>query len=202
MFINDSYSAEATVIQMDSFDCVLSNPPFGKGKAPHNVDYLFSHKMRIKKDVSRNCMSNFDESIDVLGMKATVDLDSLYVEHCINAAKKGGRIAVLIPNGFLSNSSTLPERIYTLSSCDLLASIGLPKETFLKGNTSVSTGILSFKKKFNKKANQSHDIFMAMIDDIGWDSRLRSTNKDDSVEVTEAFQQFQHDVFCPAQREQ
>lgn len=74
---------------------------------------------------------------------------AMYIERCLEQLDEGGRLVILIPEGFLfaHNSKTSKYREHILESCTLEALISLPIGVL--PNTSVKTSILVISKKMS-----------------------------------------------------
>lgn len=67
--------------------------------------------------------------------------DGVCVLHCFNAVKKGGKVALVVPEGFLYRDDLIAVRRYILDNAKLSAVVSLPKEVFLP-YAKVKTNIL------------------------------------------------------------
>ena len=84
--------------------------------------------------------------------------DSICVQHCIkavNSASKDGRIAIVVPEGFLFRKDLARVREYLLSKCQLQSIISLPQGVFLP-YTGVKTDII-YAVKVNQNRRTSED---------------------------------------------
>jgi type I restriction enzyme M protein len=82
--------------------------------------------------------------------------DSVCVQHCmkaVNAASENGRIALVVPEGFLFRKDISKTRELLLKNCDLQSVISLPQGVFLP-YTGVKTNIL-YATKVNQKLKAS-----------------------------------------------
>jgi type I restriction enzyme M protein len=82
--------------------------------------------------------------------------DSICVQHCmkaINSASENGRIALVVPEGFLFRKDLSKTRELLLKNCDLQSVISLPQGVFLP-YTGVKTNIL-YATKVNQKLKAS-----------------------------------------------
>ena len=78
--------------------------------------------------------------------------DSICVQHCmkaINSAAENGRMAIVVPEGFLFRKDLAKTREYLLDHCQLQSIISLPQGVFLP-YTGVKTDII-YATKVNKK---------------------------------------------------
>lgn len=82
--------------------------------------------------------------------------DSICVQHCmkaINSASDNGRMALVVPEGFLFRKDLAKTREYLLNHCELQSIISLPQGVFLP-YTGVKTDII-YATKVNKKIKSS-----------------------------------------------
>lgn len=82
----------------------------------------------------------------------TTNGDSICVQHCIKAVNSmslNGRMAIVVPEGFLFRKELTKTREYLLKNCQIQSIISLPQGVFLP-YTNVKTDII-FATKVNKK---------------------------------------------------
>lgn len=82
--------------------------------------------------------------------------DSICVQHCmkaINSTAPNGRMALVVPEGFLFRKDLTKTREYLLNHCELQSVISLPQGVFLP-YTGVKTDII-YATKVNQKVNPS-----------------------------------------------
>lgn len=83
--------------------------------------------------------------------------DSICVQHCIRAIDRtaeNGRIAIVVPEGFLFRKDLQKTRKYLLEKCELQSIISLPTGVFLP-YTGVKTNVI-YLKKINKKSSKKY----------------------------------------------
>ena len=119
----ETYTDEFGNVHHRGFDIVLANMPYSQ-KTKHGALY----------DLSSN------------------NGDSICVQHCmkaINSAAENGRMALVVPEGFLFRKDLAKTREYLLDHCQLQSIISLPQGVFLP-YTGVKTDII-YATKVNKK---------------------------------------------------
>lgn len=132
------------------FDMVFTNPPFG-----------------TKVEVDQEIAERYE-----LNSKAP---EVLFIEACYNFLKPGGKMAIVLPDGILSNPNTEAVRLWILRHFKILASIDLPVETFLP-QVGVQASLLFLQKKSDEEMlipieDEDYDIFMAIVEKVGKDRR-------------------------------
>ena len=122
-----TYTDENGAVHHNGFDIVLANMPYSQ-KTKHGSLY----------DLPSN------------------NGDSICVQHCmkaINSASENGRMALVVPEGFLFRKDLTKTREYLLDHCQLQSIISLPQGVFLP-YTGVKTDII-YATKVNQKTRAS-----------------------------------------------
>lgn len=122
-----TYTDEKGVVHHNGFDIVLANMPYSQ-KTKHGSLYDLP----------------------------STNGDSICVQHCIkaiNSAAENGRMALVVPEGFLFRKDLAKTREYLLEHCQLQSIISLPQGVFLP-YTGVKTDII-YATKVNKKVKSS-----------------------------------------------
>jgi len=138
------------------FDIVMTNPPFAGNIKEEGVkaEYQLAYK---KGNMSNN-------------LYKTVDRDKLFIERCLQLLKPGGRMAIVLPQGDLSNPTTEYVRKWIMDQARILAVVGLHTNTF-KPHTGTKTSILFLRKwRENEKIPKDYEIFFAVSKKPGKDS--------------------------------
>lgn len=146
------------------FDIVLANPPFGASIKSKDVTYLDSFELGKNKDKERNTQKS----------------EILFVERCIKFAKKGtGRIALVLPEGLITNCSLQYVRDYIIQNCQILASISLPESAFSHFGAGIKSSVLILRRKNDDEAMKDYPIFMAVAKYVG----ISSTGREEDNEL-------------------
>lgn len=146
-----------------TFDIVLSNPPFGA---------------TIKKKESKH-LKNFDLGMNGTKERATQKSEILFIERCIEFAKpKTGRIAIVVPEGVMTNTSLQYVRDYILKHCELQASISLPESAFSHFGAGIKSSVLFLRKKGEKEKLEDYPVFMGVAKQVGIDSTGREEDNE------------------------
>lgn len=148
------------------FDLILTNPPFGK----------------ILGDENRSSL----ESFHLAQKKKSIPFEIIALERCSQFLKKGGKLAIVLPDGNLANSQTQYFRDWLLANFILKAVVSLPTETFAPYGTTTKTS-LCFFQKFKKETDKDfdYDIAFYKLDNIGYDGTGRAI---DGSEVSDAIE--------------
>lgn len=166
------------------FDLILTNPPFGAviKRTEKGDGYLeqFELQRYLGKnyDLGKNHPENGAKSgSQVVKARASVKTEVLFLERVHTFLKPGtGRAAVVLPDGILTNSSLKGVRHWLLDHFQLLAVVSLPQFAFSHYDASVKASIV-FLRRLADGDTVSNDepIFMALVDNIGYDATGRKT---------------------------
>jgi len=94
-------------------------------------------------------------------------IEILFAERFIQLAKPGGWIAIIIPDGILTNSNSHYVREFISNRAKVEAIVSLPRETFKNAGTSAKTSILFLRKlKQGDKPENNYPIFLASVEKV------------------------------------
>ena len=161
----------APAIEEGTFDVVLSNPPFG---AHDDLPRILKHYE--------------------LGKGKRQKRETLLLERQIRLLRPGGRIAVVIPEGVLSNKTRDRKlREYILRECVVKAVIRLPQDTFKKSEGAACTSILYAVKKNpdDPKARDQGNVFLARAEYIGIAPSGKPIPENDLLAIREQYRRFE-----------
>ena len=151
---------------------ILTNPPFGSKVTNERVLKDFAGRDGVTKKNGKVVKS--------------VPQEVAFVNRCLEFLAPRGRLAIVLPDGVLANSSMQDVRDWILRWAKLKAVISLPLETFTPYGAGVKTSILVLEKRtialipkgqleLGQVAVEEEDyqVYMAKIDDIGYDATGR-----------------------------
>lgn len=148
VFKHDGFVDVEGIIYGEKFNICFTNPPFGAFET--NIDLL--NKYELGKN--RNSQAR----------------EILAIERCLRLVKKGiGIVAMVLPDGILNNDRNKYVREYIHRNAEVLAVIGLNKETFEGYNTKTKTSIVFLRRKNEESefANK-YPVFMAVCSNSGY----------------------------------
>lgn len=160
---------DAPGIEESGFDIVLTNPPFGA------------------RDDTPRILSNFE-----LGKGAAQKREVLLLERHIRLLQPGGKLAVVIPEGILSNRNDKVIRNLILRDCIVKAVIRLPQDAFKMSEGAACTSVLYAVKKDseNAKLREQGDVFLARAEYIGISPAGRPIPQNDLLTIRENFRRW------------
>lgn len=174
------------------YDVVLTNPPFGAniqvGTAETLSKFDLAYKYRKTKEGPAVKTDSINESVAP---------QVVFMEQCVNLAKAGGTIGIVVPESMISNKKYSYVVEYILRSCYIRAIVGMPDVLFKtsgKGGTHTKTCLLVLEKK-KKEDRKDYRIFMAEAKWCGHDSRGREIPKDDLPDILDTYFKFKNDEY-------
>ena len=138
-------------IMLGRFDVVLANPPFGKDIKVSGAEKLEQYDLGHKyKNGVKTSKIEDDQNPQVL-----------FVERCIQLAKDGGRIGLILPETYFHAPSTkiVSEK---MTQHNVIALIDLPHNTFRPFNNAKCVAII-----FQKNRPQQETIKMIAAEEMG-----------------------------------
>ena len=135
--------------QNGGFDVILTNPPFaGDVRERQLLDryHLAQGKPRVERDI-------------------------LFLERCVNLLRPGGRMAIVLPQNKFSAAAYGSLREWLLRETRVLAVVGLGRHTFLPHTHQKACVLLLRKPLDGKQTQRDYEIFFAVSERDGKDSK-------------------------------
>lgn len=148
----DKKTGKKTEVEtVKKFDVIITNMPFSQ---------------TITRKVIKDGKTKIENHISPLYYNgiAKNNGDAACVLHCLRSLEKGGRMALVVPEGFLFRKDVADVRKFLLSKAKLQAVISLPQGTFFP-YTGVKTDILYFTDAH--KPNTQKDYWFFDVKNIG-----------------------------------
>lgn len=169
------------------FDILMTNPPFGsKGKVTDKkILKQFELGYKWKQDKTTEKWIKTDE------LQNGQVPDILFIERCLQLLKDGGRMAIVLPDGNLNNSSLGYVREFIQQKARILAVVSMPVGTFMHAGVNPKTSVLFLQKlneeELNKLKKENYPIFMAVVEKVGYDLNSKTPKvmfkKDEKGEI-------------------
>lgn len=172
-----------------SFDLILTNPPFGSVvKRTEKADgYLEQFELRnfLGKGVAGEAsdaggsetLADAKKGAKSIKARASIKTEILFLERAYSFLKPGkGRMAIVLPDGILTNSSLQGVRDWLLAHFQLMAVVSLPQFAFAHYDAGVKASIVFMRRLADGEiVPDDAPIFMALAENIGYDASGRKT---------------------------
>ncbi|MEY0116889.1 class I SAM-dependent DNA methyltransferase [Providencia rettgeri] len=156
----------------NTFDLIMTNPPFGIDLPSDSLHQI--GPFELIKDGKNN-----------------ISFEILALERCIQLLKPGGRLAIVLPDGVLGNKNSLYVREWLKKHVSIRAIFSLPIETFTPFGANIKTSILILRKNTSTEPlNLRDSIFLAEIENVGYDSTGRIIESSDLDLLSLNFHEF------------
>jgi type I restriction enzyme M protein len=171
-----------------SFDLILTNPPFGSVIKRTEKMEGYLEQFELRNFLSKSTTgSELDESgkgeqdakrgAKAVKDRASIKTEILFLERVHSFLKPGtGRVAIVLPDGILTNSSLQGVRDWLLAHFQLLAVVSLPQFAFAHYDAGVKASIVFMRRLAEDEVvPDGAPIFMALAGNIGYDATGRKT---------------------------
>jgi len=149
--LNDSKLQELTTnngFKYGRFDFIITNPPFGSAvkltEKAYLDTYTFGQKDTSWLDLKNSGVKNRD----------TQSTEVLFIEQCHQFLTAGGYLAIVLPDGILTNSSLQYVRDQIEDWYRIVAVVSLPQTAFTATGAGVKSSVL-FLRKYSTDKTQA-----------------------------------------------
>ena len=143
----------------DRFDFIITNPPFGSSVKQTEKAYLNQYSLATRDVDWLNPKSKASE-------RPGQDTEILFIEQCWNYLTEGGYLAVVIPDGILTNSSLQYVRDEIENIYRIAAVVSLPQTAFAATGAGVKSSVLFLKKHTKAETKRMRDTKQKLKDSI------------------------------------
>lgn len=152
------------------FNVVLCNPPFGTKIVERRFEVLrkFETAYRWAPAADGNGLEKREE------IRSSQQTGILFCELCLKLTLPGGRVGIIVPNGYLGNRGAeyVGLREWLLRNAKIVAIVALPRFTFKKSGADVSASILILEKRRDPlrgaRDGLDYSFYAGNIESVGW----------------------------------
>lgn len=172
----------------ESCNVVICNPPFGIKIVESNPATLANFDLGHEWELDGNGKW---KATDRLLDKQESGI--LFAETCERLLRPGGRLALIVPNGYMGNRSPRYAvlREWLLRHCRFVAIVGLPRFTFKSSGADVSASVIFCEKRevplADSSESEDYEFSVEIVDRTGWklgDKRGELTFRRDASDGT------------------
>lgn len=171
-----------------TFDFIITNPPFGSTIRQSEKAYLKTYQLGKREEDWLAVSARPQNTRD--GQTTEV----LFIEQDYKFLKEGGYLAIVLPDGVLTNGSLQYVRTQIEDWFRIVAVISMPQTAFMANGAGVKSSVL-FLKKWSRKETESiintkKDIESRLLDDYDylalrqtWDKEIKNKQKTRLTEI-------------------
>ncbi len=139
----------------NNFDFIITNPPFGSSIKQTEQAYLKNYGLGLTDVnwIDKRLKGNFK-----LGTRSSQSTEVLFIEQCHRFLKPGGILAVVIPDGILTNSSSQYVRDWIEEHYRIISVVSLPQTAFSANGAGVKSSVLFLMKLDDKQTKKVQAI--------------------------------------------
>ncbi len=156
--------------EQDQYQMMVCNPPFGIRIQETRKKVLMNFDLGFLWDID-SAVGRYKKTDNVLEGQET---GILFAELCVKQAKPGGRIGIIVPNGYLGNRSDRYQvfREWILRHCKVAAVCSFPRFTFKSSGADVSASVVYLEKRKvplkAAKESEGYHVSIQLIENVGW----------------------------------
>ena len=183
----NNWSVEAqNSIQDNSFDVVLTNPPYGSKLKIDDTTILSLYSLGNKW--SRN--KDTDELLKTTTLLDKQTPQVLFIEKCLKLLKDGGRLGIVAPESMFCNPSHKYIMNFVEQNARIDAIISMPENLFQPHTHAKTCLVVMTKYGNNVNRGDNYKIFMAVARWCGHDSRGLEIPFDDLPLIEERYNKY------------
>lgn len=149
--------------QDGTFDLIMTNPPFGSSVKADEVGYYKEYELFEKNLGITEIKDRIIDDDNKNKWRTSQSTEVLFLERCYKYLnEENGYLAIVIPDGILTNSTSQYVRDWLIEHFRILAVVSLPQHTFSHVKAGVKSSIL-FLKKHPKELTQRFEQTLAEI---------------------------------------
>lgn len=176
---NGEWDNRADNKELKKFDVVLTNPPFGKGRAfcPQNerereiIECYETWNLYTKTNTTQEAKKSKTVS--------ELDLGVLFLENAYRILNENGRLGIVLSNSIASIDTHIKAREWLMQKMRIVALFDLPANTFAETGVNV-TIIVAYKPKEEELAKlqqNNYQVFVKNIKNLGYEVVTKDRNK-------------------------
>lgn len=136
--------------QYGTFEFIITNPPFGSSIKQTEKAYMHQYNLALKEVDWLNTSANGKSSV-----RDSQSTEVLFLEQCHKFLVEGGYLAIVIPDGILTNSSLQYVRDNIEEMYRIVAVVSMPQTAFTATGAGVKSSVLFLRKH---KAKQTEKV--------------------------------------------
>lgn len=160
----------------ERFDVILTNPPFGSRvdkslkltkedslvNKPHYKDWVELYKDYNYDKIGDQREKEIKDSKKIIDKydvgKISTLTEVMFMERCIRLLRKGGRLAIVLPEGVLNTSNLQKARDYFEGRAKIILITSIPQDVFIASGATVKPSLVFLKRFTQAEENRWNNI--------------------------------------------
>lgn len=167
----------------NSFDYIITNPPFGSSIKQTEKAYMKNYSLS-KKEIDWLNPKDTKETI-----RDSQSTEVLFIEQCYKFLVEDGYMAVVIPDGILTNSSMQYVRDNIEEMFRIVAVVSMPQTAFSATGAGVKSSVLFLRKHKSKQTekinNQKNKLKLDLKTDNKYIKTIEAWDKEKTLAIKE-----------------
>ena len=172
----------------NSFDFIITNPPFGSTVKLVEKGYLKEYNLGVNPadwlDTKNSAVKNRDSQ----------STEVLFLEQCHNFLTEHGYLAMVIPDGILTNSSLQYVRDNLEEMYRIVAVVSMPQTAFSATGAGVKSSVLFLRKHKTKQSEKISNQKAKLKLDVKTDNKYVATVEKWDKEKAQAIKQLEDEA--------
>lgn len=152
-----------------TFDVIITNPPFGSTVKQTEKAYLHQYSLG-NRDV--DWLDTKNSGVKERDSQST---EVLFIEQDKNFLKEGGYLAIVLPDGILTNSSLQYVRDNIEEWFRIVAVVSMPQDAFKANGAGVKSSVLFLRKWTNEQCQKIKDTKLKLQERIKNEANYKAT---------------------------
>jgi type I restriction enzyme M protein len=172
--------------KFNSFDFIITNPPFGSSIKQTEKAYMHQYNLAVKEVDWLNTFASGKAAL-----RDSQSTEVLFLEQCHKFLIEHGYLAVVIPDGILTNSSLQYVRDNIEEMYRIVAVISMPQTAFSATGAGVKSSVLFLRKHKDNQTEKISNQKLKLKEDIKTDNDYLATIEKWEKEKKEAIRQLE-----------
>lgn len=166
-----------------TFDFIITNPPFGSSIKQTEKAYMHQYSLAVKEVDWLNTTASGKAAL-----RDSQSTEVLFLEQCHKFLTEHGYLAVVIPDGILTNSSLQYVRDNIEEMYRIVAVVSLPQTAFSATGAGVKSSVLFVRKHKEKQtekiSNQKEKVKEKVKTDTKYIATIEKWEKEKAASIT------------------
>ena len=178
-----------SAFKYNSFDFIITNPPFGSSIKQTEKAYMHQYNLAIKEVDWLNTTASGKAAL-----RDSQSTEVLFLEQCHKFLTEHGYLAAVIPDGILTNSSLQYVRDNIEEMYRIVAVVSMPQTAFSATGAGVKSSVLFLRKHKNKQTEKISNQKAKLKEQVKTDNNYIATVEKWEKEKADAIKKLETDA--------